>query len=153
VLHLRTGDFAERLEFCKWLNGSHQLHHYILFTDEAQFNRDSANNTHNSHVWADENRHTTVESNFQLHFIVNVWCAVLDDQLIGPFILQGRLTAEAYLRFLQEELPRILEDMPLDKRGRMYFQHDRAPPHSSRDVKKFPELSFPWAMDRTWRSP
>ena len=44
-----------------------------------------------------------------------MWCAVLDDQLIGPFILEG-LTGEAYLRFLQEELPQLLEDVPLDKR-------------------------------------
>ena len=54
-------------------------------------NRDGVNNTHNSHVWADENPHVTVESNFQQHFSVNVWCAVLDDQLSGPFILEGRL--------------------------------------------------------------
>jgi len=134
VQHLGPGDFAQRLEFCKWLNGSRQLHRYILFTDEAQFNRDGVNNTHNSHVWADENPHATVESNCQLRFSVNVWCAVLDDQLIGPFILEGRLTGEAYLRFLQEELPRLLEDVPLNKRGRMYFQHDGAPPHFSREV-------------------
>ena len=50
VQHLRPGDFAERLEFCQWLNGSCQLHRYILFTDEAQFNHDGVNNTHNSHV-------------------------------------------------------------------------------------------------------
>jgi len=74
VQHLGPGDFAQRLEFCKGLNGSRQLHRYILFTDEAQFNR------------------ATVESNFQLRFSVSVWCAVLDDQLIGPFILEGRLT-------------------------------------------------------------
>ena len=99
VQHLRPGVFPERLEFCKWLNGSRQLHRYILFTDE-QFNRDGVNNAHDSHVWADENPHATVESNFQLHFIVNVWCAVLDDQLISLFILERRLTGEAYLRFL-----------------------------------------------------
>jgi len=92
--HLRPGDFAQRLEFFKWLNGSHQLHRYILFTDEAQFNHNGVNNTHNSHVWADENPHAAVESNFQLLFRVNVWCAVLDDQLIGPFILEGHLTRE-----------------------------------------------------------
>jgi len=50
VQHLRPGDFVARLEFCKWLNGSHELHRYILFTDESQFNRDGVNNTHNSHV-------------------------------------------------------------------------------------------------------
>jgi len=117
------------------------LHCYILFTDEAQFNRNGVNNLHNSHVWADENPHATVESNFQLRFSVNVWCAVPDDQLIGPFILEGRLTGEACLRFLQEELPRLLEDVPLNKRGRMYFQHNGAP-HSSREVKNFLNYRF-----------
>jgi len=97
VQHLRPGDFAQRLEFCMWLNGSRQLHCYILFTDEAQFNRDDVSNTHNSHVWADENPHATVESNFELRFSVNMCCAVLGDQLIGPFILEGHLTGEAYL--------------------------------------------------------
>ena len=143
VQHLRPGDFAERLNFCKWLNGSRQLHRYIMFTDEAQFNRDGVNNTHNSHVWADENPHATVESNFQLRSSVNVWCAVLDDQLIGPFILDGRITGEAYLRFLQEELPQLLEDVPLDKRSRMFFRHDGAPPHSSSGVTNFLNYRFP----------
>jgi len=105
VQHLGPGNFAERLEFCKWLNGSHELHRYILFTDEAHFTFDSVNNTHNSHIWADENHHANVESIFQLRFSVSVWCAVLEDQLIGPFILEGLLTGEAYLSFLQEELP------------------------------------------------
>ena len=72
-------------------------------------------------VWGDENPHATVESNFQQRFSVNVWCAVPDDQLIGPFILEGHLTGETYLRFLQEELPQLLEDVPLDKHSRMYF--------------------------------
>ena len=143
VQHLGPGDFAERLKFCKWLNSSSELHRYILFTDESQFNRDGANNTNNSHVWADENHHATVESNFQLRFSVNVWCAVLDDQLIGPFILETRLTGEAYLRFLQEELPRLLEDVPLNERSRIYFQNDGAFHHSSSEVTNFPKSRFP----------
>jgi len=118
------------------------LHRYSLFTDESQFSRDGVNNTHNSHVWADENTQATVESNFQQRFSVNVWFAVLDDQLIGPFILEGRLTRQTYLRFLQEELPRLLEDVPLNKRGRMYFQHDGAPPHSSHEVRNFLNYRF-----------
>ena len=78
-----------------------------------------------------------------------MWCAVLDDQLIGPFILEVHLTGEAYLRFLQEELPRLLEDVPLNKRGRMYFQHDGAPPHSSCEVRNFLNYCFPeWWIGR-----
>jgi len=39
------------------------------------------------------------------YVLVSVCCAVLDNKLIGPFIWEGHLTGEAYLRFLQEELP------------------------------------------------
>jgi len=94
-------------------------------------------------VWADKNPHATVESNFQELISVNVWCEVLDDQLIGPFFLEGHLTGGVYLRFLQEELPRLLEDVPLNKRGRMYFQHDGAHPHFSHDVRNFLNYHFP----------
>jgi len=146
---LGPGDFAQRLEFCKWLNGSRQLHRYILFTDEAQFTGDGVNNTHNSHVWADVNPHAAVESNFQLRFSVNVWCAVLDDQLFGLFILEGRLTGEVYLRFLQEKLPRLLEVVPLNKRGHMYLQHDEASLHFSREIRNFLNYHFPgWWIGR-----
>ena len=135
--HLGPGDFA---------SGSMAVASCIVtacLLDELQFNRDDVDNTHNSHVWADENPHANVENNFQHRFSVNEWCAVLDDQLIGPFILEGRLTREEYLRFLQEELPRLLEDVPLNKRGRMYFQHDGAPPHSSHEVRNFLYYRFP----------
>ena len=57
-------------------------------------------------------------------------------------ILQERPTSD--FRFLQEELPRLLEDVPLNKRGRIYFQHDEAPPpHSSCEVRNFLNYRFP----------
>ena len=57
--------------------------------------------------------------------------------------MEGRLTGEMNLRFLQEELPQLLEDVPLDKRSRLYFQHDRAPLNSSRGVTNFLNYRFP----------
>ena len=68
-----------------------------------------------------------MESSFQLRFSVNVWSGDIDDQLIGPFVFEGRLTVEAYVRFLQKEFPRLLEDVPLNKRGSIYFQNNGAP--------------------------
>jgi len=70
VQHLRPGEFDEGLNFCKWLNGSRQLHRYIMFTDEAQFNRDVVNNTHNSHVLGGS--HANVETTFNKVSVVNV---------------------------------------------------------------------------------
>ena len=45
--------------------------------------------------------------------------------------------SRAYLRFLQNELPRILEYVSLNKRGRIYFQNDGVPPRFSREVRNF----------------
>ena len=90
VQHLGLGNFAERLEFCKWLNGSRQLHHYILFTDKAQFNRDCVNKTHNSHVWAGNFNYVLV-SMYGLQFwmiswlVLSSWKVVLEERCTSDF--------------------------------------------------------------------
>jgi hypothetical protein len=40
-------------------------------------------------------------------------------------------------------LPRLLEDVPLNKQNHMYLQHDGAPPHSSCKVRNFLNYRFP----------
>jgi hypothetical protein len=46
-------------------------------------------------------------------FSVNVWCDVLGEQLIGPYIFLQHLTGDIYAYFLQDELPALLENVPL----------------------------------------
>ena len=62
----------------------------------------------------------------------------LDDQLIGSFIFEDGLTGQLYLQLMQEELPQLLEDVPLNKRNRMYFEHDGVPAHFSRKGRNLP---------------
>ena len=57
---------------------------------------------------------------------MNVWCGVLGNKLIGPFVFDNNLTGNAYEVFLWNELQGVLEDIPLMKRNQMYFQHDGA---------------------------
>jgi hypothetical protein len=45
--------------------------------------------------------------------------------------------------FLQNELPLLLEEVPLAERMRMVFQHDGAPAHYSRLVTHHLNLTFP----------
>jgi len=52
----------------------------------CQFTRDGINNTINSHLLDRDNTHGIVEINYRRLFSVNVWCDVIDDQLIGPYI-------------------------------------------------------------------
>jgi len=42
-----------------------------------------------------------------------VWCGVIGDQMIGPYIFPQCLTGDVYANFLQGELPALLEDVPL----------------------------------------
>jgi len=134
VQNLHPGDSAMRLEFCHWLHTNRQLLPLILFTDEATFTRNGINNRRNSHRWSYKNPHGIVETNFQRSFSINVWCGMIDDMLIGPVILDDSVTGQNYLDFLQNELPKQLEYVPLATRIAMYFQHDGAPSHYTRHV-------------------
>ena len=84
-----------------------------------------------------------MERNSQHHLSVNVWCSVLDNQLIGPAVLPNRLTGRTYIDFLQNELPLLWEEVLLAKRMCMVFQHVRAPAHYSCLVMHHLNLTLP----------
>jgi hypothetical protein len=92
--------------------------------------------------WAELNPYPTMESNFQHRFSITLWCGVLHDHLISPFVFLGRLIGAVNLQFLQEELPQLLEDVPLAMRYRMVFQHDGTP-HFNRAVVEHLNVHFP----------
>ncbi|GBO04646.1 hypothetical protein AVEN_268492-1 [Araneus ventricosus] len=59
------------------------------------------------------------------------------DHLVGPYLLPERLTGANYLVFLQQVLPKLLddEDVSAAMRSSMWFQHDGAPAHYSIHVR------------------
>ena len=67
---------------------------------------------------------------------------MIDYMLIGPIILDNHMTGKNYLEFLQNELPRQLEDVPLATQIAMYFQHDGAPSHYTRHVMQHSNDTF-----------
>lgn len=80
---------------------------------------------------------------FQNQFSVNVWAGILENYLIGPFFLPARLNGQSYLNFLQQELPLLLEDVPLALRNQIIFMHDDAPAHFSVIVRNYLNVSYP----------
>jgi hypothetical protein len=101
----------------------------ILFTAEATFTRNAIKSTRKSHRWSHDNPLGTVETNVQRRFSISVWCGMTDDMLIGPVVLDNRMTGQNYQNFLQNELPEQLEDVPLATRIAMYFHHDGSSSH------------------------
>jgi hypothetical protein len=147
VQAMGPADFPLRVNFCQWyLNRLVDNPHFgsmVLFSDEAQFTKDGLFNSRNSHLWNDENPHAKHIRTHQQRFSVNIWAAILGDQLIGPFVLPPRLNGNNYLQFLRETLPELIEDVMLFVRNQMWYQHDGAPAHFSRAVRDYLDQTYP----------
>jgi hypothetical protein len=55
--------------------------------------------------------------------------------LVGPHVLPHLLSGNHYRDSLLHDLPKLLEDVPLAVRARMWYMHDCAPAHFSRAVR------------------
>lgn len=141
-------DYALRIAFAQWYLGkcatSPLFPAEVLFSDEASFTREGIFNTHNDHIWAVENPHAIRRRVAQIRFSVNVWAGIMGDHLIGPYLLPSRLTGPNYLLFLQQVLPQLLRDerISASTQRTMWFQHDGAPAHYSRDVRNYLDVTF-----------
>jgi len=142
VQALHPGDNVVRLACCNWVVANRRVVNCILFTDEAQFTRNGINNLKHLHHWATENPHNTTENHFQQRFSVNVWCGLVNNKLIGPYVIEGNLNRVTYHAFLLNELQILLEEVPLGTRTNLWFQHDGAPPHSAREVAELLSQKF-----------
>lgn len=140
VQHLRIGDAERRLNFVAWLVVQLEMDNLffnnIFWTDESKFTNNGVMNKQNSRYWEDTNPHWTRERNNQTVWGVNVWCGIIGGKLIGPYFFDETLTGRRYLNFLNNELPLLLEDVPLATRERMYFQQDGAPAHNAIIVRQ-----------------
>lgn len=132
-------DYPARLAYARWFLDTQRNDNAfvgkVLFTDEAGFTRDGVINSHNLHLWADENPHGIVETKNQRRFCVNVWAGIVGNNLVGPYFFDNILNGQIYLEFLQNDFPPLLDDVPLQIRKDMWFMHDGAPPHYLIDVR------------------
>lgn len=146
VQALLPRDFPNRLAFSHWIlemiGQDPEFLEQVLFTDEANFSRDAITNYHNNHIWAEENPHAIVEGRHQEQFSLNVWVGIIGDHLIGPHFLPPRLNGDTYSHFLQEELPVLLDDIPLGVRRAMWFMHDGAPAHFSLRARQYLDETY-----------
>jgi hypothetical protein len=74
---------------------------------------------------------------------------------IGPFELPARVNGEIYSNFLSQDLPEILENVSLEERRVMWFQHDGAPSHNARRTRetlnrKYPNMWIGRGGPRAW---
>ena len=64
-----------------------------------------------------------MEIDHQNQFSVNVWCGIIGGKII-VFIFEETLNGTRYLDFLRNHLPILLDEVPLETRVNMWYQHD-----------------------------
>lgn len=138
--NLVDNDYPLRTEFCQWANNklreTPDFLDHVLWTDESTFQNTGQVNQHNFHYYSDVNPHFFRELNRQNRWSLNVWGGILGTRVVGPFFY-GNLTGQTYHRFLEYELGALLEEVPLDIRRNMWYQHDGAPAHSTAIVREW----------------
>lgn len=142
VQELRPRDRYARKAFCRWmlqkLRNNPNFLENVLFTDEASFSSTSILNRQNVRIWAYQNPHAMLQRVQQGRFAINVWAGIINNSYIGPVYLPLRLTSAHYLTFLRHDLVhRLRQIIPRERRNRVYFMHDGAPPHFGRQVRAF----------------
>lgn len=128
-------DHYNRMQFCqRMLDNVDQNPGFlnnILWTDEAIFHNNGYVNRHNYHYYADANPHLVNETHRQHRWSLNVWGGIIGTTVVGPHFFDGHLNGAIYRNFLVNELAGLLEDVPLDVRANMWYQHDGAPSHNN----------------------
>lgn len=147
VQELKPEDYPKRVNFCRLMLQRNLRDPFflrsIIWTDEACFTRDGVTNFHNLHSYSHENPHEKKQASFQKRFSVNVWAGILGNSLIGPKILPQRLNSPNYLHFLIETAPEILDDAPVIRRNRLFYQQDGAPAHYGHIVTDWLNENYP----------
>jgi hypothetical protein len=66
----------------------------------------------------------------------------LGDQRLGPAVLPNRPSGAMYHRFLVNDLPVLLEHVPLHQRQHTWFMHDGSPSNFLRIVREYLNQTF-----------
>ena len=153
IHQLLEDDFDRRLQFAEIMTerteGNQNLVRNIVFSDEATFMLNGSVNRHNCRYWHASNPHVTLEVHTQFPEKLNVWCGILDGNVIGPFFIRGTLTSVGYLELLQNEIiPKIKEIKPHPINPQalhqdVWYQQDGAPAHFGQQVRIFLDQNFP----------
>lgn len=113
-----------------------------MFSDEATFHKNGFVNRHNFHYYSDHNPRIFRQIDKQHRWSINVWGGIIGGFVFGPHFFNGYLNGEMYLDFLQNELPRLCQNIPLATRNAMLLQHDGAPAHYSMQVRNHLNQAF-----------
>jgi transposase len=126
--------------FLNLLADNSSLPNRIIWTDEATFKLNGHVNRHNFFYYVVENPHIVITHEINVPGII-VWAGIRSGGLIGPFLLRDTVTANNYLKMLNEEtVPGIAHRTNLKE---IFYIHDGASTHYAKSVRQFLDKTFP----------
>lgn len=84
---------------------------------------------HSTKIWR-----KPLSERVKTRFSVNVLVGLLNNNIVGPYILPNRLNSPTYLVFLRDIRPILLENVPSADRMEMWFQNYGYPAHYGNNV-------------------
>lgn len=146
VHRLRPGDAERRMNFCRWylenIQNDINFCRKIIWSDESYISSAGIFNRHNTRHWSQTNEFITFTREQQGRFGFSVSCFILGGR-IKYEIFEERLSAARYLQILRNNLPDLLDEIPLGHLPEIYFQQDGAPAHNSHNVTQYLNDNFP----------
>ncbi|KFM65773.1 hypothetical protein X975_25152, partial [Stegodyphus mimosarum] len=126
---LETDDRSRRMAFAKdmlrWIEDDPEFLKLIMFSDESSFHLSGIVNRHNVRIWGSENPHEYREAQRD-STKVNVWCGLMHDRVIGPFVFTEKtVSSVVYLDMLENFVFPQLEEL----QPHVFLQQDGAPSH------------------------
>lgn len=100
----------------------------VLFTDEKTFSLHHAPNRQNQRQWAQKNPRSVYSSQSQYPHKINVWAGILNQNILGPILIDGSLNGGKYLDLLQGAISDHL--LALGSEDELWYQHDGCPAHN-----------------------
>lgn len=142
---LHPGDAERRFEFAmsmlQRLDDDPQFSQNIVFTDESSFKLHHRPNVQNHRTWARGNPRNVYPGSTQYPHTLNVWAGIVGQHVVGPLVINGKLTGVKYLDMLQNEISAQISD--LDLPGELWYQHDGCPAHNFGPAVEFLHDAFP----------
>ncbi|EFN80152.1 hypothetical protein EAI_03168, partial [Harpegnathos saltator] len=139
VQELSEDDFDRRVEFCEvmmqMIIDDPLFLNNFSFSDEAIFELNGQVNRHNSKYWSNVNSHW-MSNHIQNPQKVNVCAGIFNSTPVGPFFIEGNLTAQIYENMLQEQIIPVIRNLADGNFDDIYFPQDGAAPHYGVNVRR-----------------
>lgn len=146
---LSEGDFVQRHDFCELMEERTRDPNFlknVCFTDESTFHLTGYVNRHNCRYWCEKNPNEHREAHTQRPKKTNVWAGILNNEIIGPFFIEGNLDGPKYILLLHNDIIPAMrasaarQNIPWND---VYYQQDGAAAHFARLVRTYLDLVFP----------